>query len=151
MVMALLEREARSLPSAEINRILAHPSAGVPAFLNALLTELMVSADHEGLAARLRECLAARSLVGLHLIALRRIESELGEAFVSTALRQLASAPAGLTESELVARVDNMHAELAALRLRLGNELVDAGGLISLPAGAFADAVRSRYPLRVAE
>ena len=151
MVMALLEREAHSLPNAEINRILAHPSAGVPAFLNALLTELMVSADHEGLAARLRECLAARTLAGLHLIALRRIESELGEAFVDAALRQLASAPAGVTESELVAGVDKMHAELAALRLRLGNELVDAGGLISLPAGAFADAVRSRYRLRVAE
>ena len=151
MVMALLEREARSLPDPEIDRILAHPGARIPAFLDALLVELMVSADHEGLAARLRECLAARSLAGLHAIALERIESELGASFVATALRHVASVPAGRTESELVAAVGDKHAELAALRLRLGNELVDAGGLVSLPPGAFADAVLSRYRLRVAE
>jgi hypothetical protein len=145
MIESVLARNGRALPSAVIDEILAHPCAGVPGFLQALLDELMVSADHAGLVDRVRECLAPRTLAGLHRLVLRRIESGLGADFVGSAMRILADAGSGLAEPDLVAMLGGRHAELTSLRLQVGSQLIDAGGRISLPPGAFANAVCSRY------
>lgn len=145
MLEAVLAGNGRTLSKNSIDDIVSHPWAGNPGFLQALLEELMASADHAGLIDRMRECLAPRSLAGLHRVVLRRVEAELGADFVGRAMRLLSEAGTGLSESDLVGRLDGRHAELTALRLRIGSDLIDAGGWISLPPGAFANAVRARY------
>lgn len=146
VVLALLAWHGRTLPESQLTVLLDHSCASNPGYLHRLIEELTVSADHETVPDRLRECLLARSLAGLCDIILRRVESELGRTFVASALRTLMDQQAGLSESEFVSKLDEMHAETSALRLRLSNDLVDAGGRISIPPGAFADALRKRYP-----
>lgn len=147
MMAALLAWQGRTLPEAQLAAILAHPCASSPGFLCRLLDELTMSADHESILPRLGQCLRARSLAGLHDVILRRIESEFGKAFVANAMRFLIGKRAGVAESELVSALDNRQAEVSALRLHMGQDLVDAAGRISIRPGAFAEAVRRRYPV----
>jgi hypothetical protein len=141
LVEAVLAEHGRNLTSQQLDSIVTHRHAGNPAFLRTVIDELIACPTHERLPERLRDCVAARSPVGLYGIVLRRLSDEIGHAGVRTVLGVLADAPGGITEAAAVDAAKGMHAELSALRLQLGHALVDAGGRIAIRPGPFAEAV----------
>jgi hypothetical protein len=144
MVEEVLRWNGRELKPDQLDAIAGHRCATSPGFLRVVIDELMACSSHEDLPKRIGDCLAVRSVAELHALVLQRLESEIGEQAVRQILGTLLAAPAGMLESEVVDAVGGKHAELSALRLQLAGSLVDAGGRLSIPPGALADAMRRR-------
>lgn len=145
-VRRMMEAEGRELPKAALESIVAHPASRHPGFLRVLINELLVCPTHEELPVRLQECLAAQDLRGLYRTLLTRLENEFGRTFVGDVLAAIASAPEGITEPELIRSLGANHVSWYGLQLQLHTAVSDAGGTIRIPPGAFAEAVRARYP-----
>lgn len=104
LVASYLEGYGKRLDDALVARLLGNELSRNPLWLTAVLEELVVTAEHDGLGSRVQACADTRSIEALFDVIVSRWESDYGRAnpvLVRDALLALHGARRGMTESEL--------------------------------------------------
>lgn len=148
MLRALLARQGKSLDEMQIGRITAHPLAGTPGFLAAVIHDLCVSATHETLSARIDEVLLCAGIDDVLEHAVAVAELTAGREAVRRACVALVTSRDGLTVDELYERCDLPPLSWARVEAALGPILAPAGDLTIVAGGYARRAIQDRYALR---
>ena len=147
ILTGLLSRQGKRLGPADSARIVGHPKAGMPAFLNAVVHDLCVSASHENLPQRIDEILQSDDLDDVLERTLARTEQELGRDTVQSVLEALATSRAGLTTDELFQRCSLTPLSWARLEAALGPMVAQFSSTIAIAGGYASRAIQNRYSL----
>lgn len=144
----LHELYRKSLTSAQIDRIIAHPLSGNPLFLKALLEELRIFGVFELLEARLEDYLSASTIDGLFAKVFARVEEDNSPEDVRAVMEILWGSLESFAEDELVGEhsvTGLAPAKWAPILIALDESLVSEHGRIALGHDYFRKAVEDRY------
>jgi nephrocystin-3 len=145
LVELILERRRKALSADQLDRIVAHPDAGLPLFLKTLVDELRVFGQYEALDARLNDYLACPTTEALFDALLQRLEVDCGATLVRDAMTLIWAGRAGLEETELLEALDAPPAVWAPLGVESADVLTDAMGGITFGHDFMRRAVARRY------
>ncbi|MGQ0702987.1 MAG: DUF4062 domain-containing protein, partial [Gemmatimonadales bacterium] len=153
LIVEYLAQYAKTLVPAQVERIAATPQAANPLFLRALLEELRVWGDHQGLDRRIAHYLEADSLPALYQRILERYEQDYEAeqpGVVGASMALLWASRRGLAESELLDLLGPPDEPLASavwspLALAAESSLVSRSGLLGFFHDYLRQAVRDRY------
>ncbi len=132
-------------PEVRKKRVLAHPLAGLPLFLKAILEELRVSAANDVLDQRLDHYLKAPAMADLFTAILAQVGIECGEELTAKALSLIWASRSGLEEDEIVAIAGATSLAWERLRNRLADALRDHNGRIDFAHDYLRQAVERVY------
>ena len=160
LTVTYLGQFAKSLSSAQLERVSKSPTSGNPLHLRLLLDELRVYGDHDTLTRRLEHYLVASNTATLYQLILERYEQDYDvdrPGLVRAAMRYLWASRNGLAEAELLdvlgdgaldARTPLPQAQWAPLRFAMGASLLNRGGRIVFSHRALRTAAENRYLAR---
>ena len=144
ILAALLARQGKRLDAESSARIVAHPDAGRPAFLAAVVHDLTVSADHERLGERLDDVLGVSGLGGALERTLARAEEDIGRDRVVRAVTALATSRGGLTAPEVLERCRLAPMTWARIEAALGPMLASVADSVTIGSASARRAIEGR-------
>ena len=142
---SLLTKQGKRLDATSMTRIVAHPSAGVPAFLVAVVHDLCLSAVYQNVEERVDEILSVDGINGLHARTLSRAEADVGVEAVRAVSMALTTSRGGLTTTELLNRCRLPPLAWARIDAALGPMLAHASDSILIGSTSALRAMVSRH------
>ena len=148
VLRALLARQSKRLDDHQLVRIAAHPQAGTPAFLAAVVHDLCVSATHETLDDRIGQLLQCDGVDDVLEQSLAAAEQTAGMGPVRLAAIALATSRDGLAVEELLDRCSLTPLSWARVEAALGPLVAQAADMTVIASDHARRAIRDRYTLR---